>query len=89
MSDDRSITRSSGNVFADAGLPDADGQLVKGRRLVSRLDDIVRERGLNQREAARIVDFGQPTSLSSRAAAFGATRVGRLMQDSIDACKNY
>jgi hypothetical protein len=36
MSDDRTLTRSSGNVFADAGVPDANTQLVKAQ-LVSRI----------------------------------------------------
>ena len=55
MGDDHAITRSSGNVFADAGLPDADSQLVKAQ-LVSRIDDIICGHGLSQREAARILD---------------------------------
>jgi len=59
MSDDRTVTRSSGNVFADAGLPDAHTQLVKAQ-LVSRIDAIIGERGLSQREAARILDIAQP-----------------------------
>jgi predicted XRE-type DNA-binding protein len=59
MSDDRTVTRSSGNVFADAGLPDADTQLVKAQ-LVGRIDAIIHERGLSQREAARILDVAQP-----------------------------
>jgi hypothetical protein len=43
QSDDSTVTRSSGNVFADAGLPDAETQLVKAQ-LVSRIDPIIGER---------------------------------------------
>jgi predicted XRE-type DNA-binding protein len=59
MIEDHTITRSSANIFADAGLPDVDSQLVKAQ-LVSRIDHIIRERGLSQREAARILDVRQP-----------------------------
>jgi hypothetical protein len=40
MSDDRTVTRSSGNVFADAALPDAHTQLVRAQ-LVSRIDAVI------------------------------------------------
>ena len=40
MSDDRTVTRSSGNVYGDAGLPDADTRLIKAQ-LVSRIDAII------------------------------------------------
>ena len=47
---DTRVERGSGNVFADLGLPDADAHLVKAE-LVSRIDDIVRERGITGAEA--------------------------------------
>ena len=42
---DTAVERGSGNVFADLGFPDADAHLVKAD-LVSRIDDIVRGRGI-------------------------------------------
>ena len=54
-----SVERSSGNVFADLGLPDADAHLVKAE-LVSRIDDILRRRGITQTEAARLLGLSQP-----------------------------
>ena len=51
--------RGSGNVFADLGLPDADAHLVKAG-LVSRIDDIVRKRGMTQTETARLLGLSQP-----------------------------
>ena len=56
---DTTVERGSGNVFADLGLPEADAHLVKAE-LVSRIDDIVRERRLTQTEAARLLGLSQP-----------------------------
>ena len=53
------VERGSGNVFADLGLPDADAHLVKAE-LVSRIDDMVRNRGMTQTEAARLLGLSQP-----------------------------
>ena len=56
---DTTVERGSGNVFADLGLPDADAHLVKAE-LVSRIDAIVRQRGITQTEAARLLGLSQP-----------------------------
>jgi hypothetical protein len=69
VSDDATV--SSGNVFADAGLPDADTHLVKAG-LVSRSDEIIRERGLSQREAASPGSPGPTSAASSRDGFAGA-----------------
>ena len=50
---DTTVERGSGNVFADLDLPDADVHFAKAE-LVSRIDDVVRERGITQAEAARL-----------------------------------
>ena len=57
--DDIAVERGSGNVFADLGLPDADAHLVKAE-LVSRIEDIVIQRGITQTEAARLLGLSQP-----------------------------
>ena len=57
--DNVKIERSSGNVFADLGLPDAEGHLLKAE-LVMRIDEIIRRRGLKQVEAARVLGLSQP-----------------------------
>ena len=57
--DDTAVERGSGNVFADLGFADADAHIVKAE-LVSRIDDIVRDRGLTQTEAARVMGASQP-----------------------------
>ena len=53
------VEEGSGNVFADAGLPDAEVHLVKAQ-LVSRLYDIIRRRKLTQAQAAKILGIEQP-----------------------------
>ena len=56
---DRAVERGSGNVFADLDLPDSDAHLLKAE-LVSRIDSIVRQRGITQTEAARLLGVSQP-----------------------------
>ena len=56
---DTAVEPGSGNVFADLGLPDADAHLVKAG-LVTRIDAIVRQRGITQAEAARQLGLSQP-----------------------------
>jgi predicted XRE-type DNA-binding protein len=54
------ITESSGNVFADLGLPNPDELLAKSE-LARRIGEIVAERGLSQSRAAREIGIDQPT----------------------------
>ena len=56
---DTNVERGNGNVFADLGFSDDDVHLVKAE-LVSRIDDIVRDRGITQTEAARLLGLSQP-----------------------------
>ena len=56
---DTTVEHGSGNVFADLGLPDADAHLVKAE-LVTRIDPIVRQRGITQAEAGRLLGLSQP-----------------------------
>lgn len=50
---------SSGNVYADLGVKDADAMLVKAE-LVMTISGIIRERGLTQATAAELVGLTQP-----------------------------
>ena len=82
MSDDTvKITKSSGNIFADLGLPDADELLMKTKAVV-----FIKERlaasGMSQVELARRA--GLPESnvselLSGRVNRYGIERINRLM----------
>ena len=53
------VEKGSGNVFADLGLPDAEGRLAKAE-LARRIGGIIRERNLNQAEAADLLGIDQP-----------------------------
>ncbi|MCX5847379.1 MAG: helix-turn-helix transcriptional regulator [Deltaproteobacteria bacterium] len=53
------VTMSSGNVFADIGLPDAEERLAKAQ-LAHKIADIIKIRHISQAEAARILGTEQP-----------------------------
>jgi predicted XRE-type DNA-binding protein len=59
MIDDFTIEESSGNVFADIGLPDAEERLTKAG-LVVQIKDIIRHRRLTQAKAAALLAIDQP-----------------------------
>jgi predicted XRE-type DNA-binding protein len=54
-----SITRGSGNVFADLGLADARERQTK-TRLALALNRIIKDQGLKQADAARLLGVPQP-----------------------------
>ena len=73
------ITESSGNVFADLGLPNPEQEMIKAR-LTLQIYRIIRGRGLTQTEAAKTLGIKQPhVSLIMRNRA-GSFSVGRLME---------
>lgn len=53
------IERSSGNVFADLGLPHPEIALAKAK-LVQRIRELIRERKLTQAAAAELLGIDQP-----------------------------
>ena len=53
------VTPSSGNVFADLGLPDADELLAKAD-LVHAIQQLVHGKKLSQRTAATLLSVAQP-----------------------------
>lgn len=53
------FTESSGNVFADLGLPDAD-ELYAKATLSLIIARMIRDRGLTQAEAAKLLGTTQP-----------------------------
>jgi predicted XRE-type DNA-binding protein len=59
MSDENKVTPSSGNVFADMGLADADELLIKADLAIS-IAVIIKQRGLNQTAAAKVLGVDQP-----------------------------
>lgn len=59
MATKNKIEESSGNVFADLGLPDAE-ELESKAQLAYRITEIVRGRHLTQAEAAELLGATQP-----------------------------
>ena len=73
------ITESSGNVFADLGLPHPEQEMIKAR-LTLQIYRIIRSRGLTQAQAAQVLGIKQPhVSLLMRNRA-GSHSAGRLME---------
>ena len=59
MSEDETITRGSGNVFADLGYADAEERQTK-LRLAHAINSIVEAQGLTQAAAAARLGINQP-----------------------------
>jgi predicted XRE-type DNA-binding protein len=53
------IEPSSGNVYADLGLPDAEEMLVKAK-LAAKIGEILADRGWTQQYAGEILGIPQP-----------------------------
>lgn len=74
---DRQI--SSGNVFADLGLADADEHIVKAN-LVLKISQIIKQRDLTQTAAAKAMGIDQPKVSAMLAGQFRGYSVERLMR---------
>lgn len=59
MSKDIEYEESSGNVFADLGVPEPEEALFKSD-LAIRISQLIEERGLTQKEAAQVLGVTQP-----------------------------
>ena len=70
---------SSGNVFADIGLPNAQEHLVKAK-LVVKIDRLMKERGLKQAAAASLFGVKQPDVSKMLRGDFRQFSVERLMR---------
>ncbi|MGH8620082.1 MAG: helix-turn-helix domain-containing protein [Burkholderiales bacterium] len=66
------------SVYADLGLPDAEGMAVKAR-LVTEIADLIVKRGLNQTEAARLFAMPQPKLSNILRGQFRGVSERRLM----------
>jgi predicted XRE-type DNA-binding protein len=70
---------SGGNVFADLGLADPEGHLLKAR-LVTRIADVIEARRLGQEEAAAILGIGEPDVSAMLRGHFGRYPAERLIR---------
>jgi predicted XRE-type DNA-binding protein len=57
--EDNRVTASSGNVFADLGFENPDEMLLKAE-LVRQISKAIKEKGLNQYQAAEVLGIDQP-----------------------------
>ena len=72
------VHESSGNIFADLGLPDAETHLLKSE-IVTELYRLTLERKLNQTEAGRLMGLTQPEVSRLFKGTFREYSVERLM----------
>ena len=70
---------SSGNVFADLGLPDASEHWIKAG-LVVKIDRTIRQRRLTQTAAAELMGIDQPKVSAMLAGQFRGYSVERIMR---------
>jgi predicted XRE-type DNA-binding protein len=71
--------KSSGNVFADLGLPQPEDRLAKAE-LARRISEIIAERGLTQLEAAGLLGIDQPKISALVRGRLGGFSLERLMR---------
>ena len=69
----------SGNVFHDAGVPNADEHFIKAQ-LVYRIDGLMKERGLTQTAAAELFGVKQPDVSNMLLGQFRQFSVERLLK---------
>lgn len=77
MKDDISITRGSGNVFADIGVPEPEEALIKAQLIVA-LKNQISDKGLTQSAAALKLGIAQPdlsNLLRGRVSGFSLERL--------------
>jgi predicted XRE-type DNA-binding protein len=77
------ITASSGNVFADLGLPDADDLLAKAN-LALHIRRAIEARKLTQAQAAKLLGIDQPKVsliINGRLDGFSTDRLMRFLND--------
>ena len=77
--DNMKIERGSGNVFADLGVVNAESHLLKAE-LVTRIDIIIRRRGLRQVEAAKLLGLSQPKLARLLEGSFQDLSMERLLR---------
>jgi predicted XRE-type DNA-binding protein len=75
----RDYEKSSGNVFADLGFKDSEQELLKAK-LTVQIYKLLKERGLRQGEAAKLLGTTQPQVSALMRCKPVSVSVGRLME---------
>lgn len=78
MNEKIEFEKSSGNVFKDLGLPDADKLLLRAE-LGYEIFRILEERGLNQTEASKVLGVKRPEISRLKGGKFNHYSVERLL----------
>lgn len=78
MGGEPTFTESSGNIFADLGLPEATTRLAKAE-LARSISTVIAARGLTQREAARLLQIDQPKISAITRGRLGEFSLDRLL----------
>jgi predicted XRE-type DNA-binding protein len=81
--DNITVTPSSGNVFADLGLPDADDLMAKAN-LALHIRRTIETRKLTQAQAAQLLGLDQPkvsSIVNGRLDGFSTDRLMRFLTD--------
>lgn len=77
----RGYTVSSGNVFADLGLPNPEEALAKAE-LAHKITAVIRDKGLTQVQAAKLLGVDQPkisALIRGRLSGFSLERLMRFL----------
>lgn len=81
MTERLKITKGSGNIFLDLGFPQGEAQNLALRSdLMIRIEKLVKETGLTQQQAAKVLGITQPR--------LNALLKGRIEDFSLDALVN-
>lgn len=81
MSDEHEVHDSSGNIFRDMGMRDAEERLAKAE-LARVIRKAIRERGLTQQQAAELLGVAQPDVsdlVRGKLARFSMERLERFL----------
>jgi predicted XRE-type DNA-binding protein len=81
MNDDTTVHDSSGNIFEDMGMPDAEERLAKAE-LARVIRKVLRERDLTQAQAAALLGVKQPDVsdlVRGKLARFSMERLERFL----------
>lgn len=78
-SEDCRVIPSSGNVFADLGFENPEEMLLKAE-LVRQISLAIKEKGLNQYQAAEVLDIDQPKVSALVRGRFSGYSIERLFK---------
>ena len=81
MKKDSKVVKSSGNVFADLGLPNPQEDYLKAQ-LTAKIQEFINEKGLTQARVAKLIGLDQPKVshlLRSRFSGFSVERLFEIL----------